>query len=360
MDSKFKRSKSVKRTWFMLIVVVLTSCFLANCAGPSGPSSASSTGGTTAQHKAPYTIGLSDFFEGNSWQAENVSLFQQACNAYGQQIIKKCIVANANGSTEQQIAQIHSMINAGVDAILLDANSDTGLNNVVAQAMSAGIPVINYDSIISGKATSKINTDQYQWGVITANWLVNQLHGKGNVIVLNGLAGNPTNNLRYQYAQQLFAKTPGIHVLTVAYDEWDQAKAEADVSQMLDAYPKIDAVWSQGGAMTAGAIDSFIKAGRPLVPMTGEDYNGYLKLWLKYLPGGFTSVSPGQPNYLTTLALDAAVRTLQGHTVPAVVNVPLPVITDQTASQYYQAGKSDSYWVLDHISKADEDKLLGS
>ena len=237
----------MKRTWFMLIAVVLTTCFLANCAGPSGPSSASdtgSTGGTNAQHKAPYTIGLSVFFEGNSWQAENVSLFQQGCSTYGQQIIKKCIVANANGSTEQQIAQMHSMINAGVDAIVLDANSDTGLNNVVAQAMAAGIPVINYDSIISGKATSKINTDQNQWGVITANWLVKQLHG--NVIVLNGLAGNPTNNLRYQYAQQLFAKTPGIHVLTVAYDEWDQAKAEANVGQMLDAYPKIDAVWSQG------------------------------------------------------------------------------------------------------------------
>lgn len=351
----------MKRKWPTFLLVALLTIFLANCSGPSGPSSATNTNnGNTAKHKAPYTIGFSVFFQGNSYQSENVSLFQQLCKDYGEQLIKKCIVSNANSSTEQQIAQIQGMINSGVDAILLDANSEAGLNNVVGKALAAGIPVINFDAIISGKATSKINTDQLEWGRITGEWLVKQLNGKGNIIVLNGLAGNPTSEQRYRHAKELFDKTPGIKVLTVAYDEWDQAKAEANVAQLLDAYPKIDGVWSQGGAMTAGAINSFVKAGRPLVPMTGEDYNGFLRLWLQHKANGFTSVSPGQPNYLVTLALEAAVRVLQGKKVPEVVNVPLPVITDETAKNYYRADQPDSYWVLDKISKEDIDKLLAS
>ena len=36
---------------------------------------------------------------------------------------------------------------------------------------------------------------------------------------------------------------------------------------------------SQGGAMTQGAIDAFIAAGRDLVPMTSEGNNGALKAW---------------------------------------------------------------------------------
>lgn len=347
--------RNVKHSWAALVTGVIVVVLIAGCGGPSSSGGASK--GTT-KASGPYTIGLSDFFEGNSWQAENVSLFQQACKAFGSTVIKSCQVANANGSTSQQISQIQGFINKKVNAILLDANSATGLNNVVKKALDAGIPVLNYDSIITGPATSKINTNQYKWGVITGQWLVKQLHGKGNIIVLNGLAGNPTNNLRYAYAKKLFAQTPGIRVLAVGYDAWDQAKAQADVARMLDAYPKIDGVWSQGGAMTAGALIDFTKAGRPLVPMTGEDYNGYLNLWIKYLPKGFTSISPGQPNYLVTLALDAAVRELQGKKVAKVVNVPLPVITDKTVRKYYHPSKPESYWVLDALPNSTVNRLL--
>ncbi|MGI8827591.1 MAG: ABC transporter substrate-binding protein [Chloroflexota bacterium] len=326
--------------------------------GLSGWSGVSrSIASSTLAHTAPYTIGLSDFFIGNSWQAENISLFNQACHSHPK-LVKSCIVENANGSISAQIAQIQALISRRVDAILLDANSAAGLNGVVSRALAAGIPVENYDSIITGRATSKINTNQYQWGVLTGTWLVNKLHGKGNIIVLNGLAGNPTNNLRYAYAKQLFARTKGIHVLAVGYDLWDRAKAQADVSRMLDAYPKVDGVWSQGGAMTAGAIIDFQKAGRKLVPMTGEDYNGFLKLWIQNKSKGFTSLSPGQPNYLVTLAFYAALRALHGQHFKSAVNVPLPVITDQTVNRYYRSGKPVSYWVLDKLPMGEINKLL--
>lgn len=335
---------------------ILGTFALAGC-GPTTTTSATAT--SHSNSKGPYTIGLDVFFEGNSWQAENVSLFEKECKAYGPKIIKKYIVANANSSTSQQIAQIQDMIDEHVSAILLDANSATGLNAVLAKAQQAGIPVINYDTIVTGDVTSKINTNQSRWGTITAQWLIKKLHGHGNIIVLNGLAGNPTNNLRYEGAQKLFSETPGIHVLATAYDDWSEAPAEASVSNMLAAYPKINGVWSQGGAMTAGAVLDFVKAGRPLVPMTGEAYNGLLKLWTQDQSKGFDSIAPGQPNYLVTLSLHAALRYLEGYKVPKVVNVPLPVITSKTVSKYVEPSKPSNFWVLDHISKANIQKLLG-
>ena len=70
-----------------------------------------------------------------------------------------------------------------------------------------------------------------------------------------------------------------IEVLGSANASWDYAQGKAAVESMLSAYPEIDGVWSQGGAMTQGAIDAFIAAGRDLVPMTSEGNNGALKAW---------------------------------------------------------------------------------
>lgn len=346
----------MKRTGSIAVVVVV-GLLLGACSGPSN-SSESGSQASSADKKGPFKIGLSLFFAGNSWQAETIQLFKDACESYGDSVISDCSVQNANQSTSQQIAQLQGMINQDLDAILLDANSATGLNGTVERAMDAGIPVFNFDSIITGDATSKINTDQGKWGQITGKWLIDQLHGTGNIIVLNGVAGTPTNNLRFQGAKALFKRTPGIKILSENNANWDQAKAQAVVSRLLNAYPKIDGVWSQGGAMTAGAMIEFQRAGRKLVPMTGEDYNGFLELWKENKSKGFTSLAPGQPNYLVTLSLEAAIRTLQGKTVPKNVDVPLPVITDKTVDRAYRPNKPPSYWTLDKLPQSKVDELL--
>jgi ribose transport system substrate-binding protein len=341
---------------FALLAAAGALAATAACGGPTA--AGGNTKAKSVSKHGPLTIGLSTFFLGNSWQAETVQLFQDECKKLGSKVIKRCFVQNANSNTTQQIAQIQGMINQKVDAIVLDANSDTGLNAVIGKAMAAGIPVINYDSIISGTATAKVNTEQTKWGRITGQWLIDQLHGKGKIIVLNGAAGTPISSQRYAEAKALFAKTPGIKILQQVNADWDQAKAQSAVSQMLNAYPEIDGVWSQGGAMTAGAMIEFQKAGRKLVPMTGEAYNGFLKLWNDNKSKGFTSIAPGQPNYLSVISLDAAIRAARGQKVPANIDVPLPVINASNVASQYRADKPPSYWVLDSMSQADIDKLI--
>jgi ribose transport system substrate-binding protein len=335
----------------LAILAGISTCALAATAIAGTPETSAAT-----LPKPPYTLALTTFFEGNSFQAEDVQLFGQFCKQYPE--IKRCIAENANDSVSTQIAQIEALISEHVSAILLDASSTTALNGVVQKALNAGIPVINFNTLISGNATLKINYHLNEWGSITANWLVNQLHGKGNIIVLNGLAGNPAGIARWLPAEQIFKAHPGIHILAIGYASWDQATAESVVAPMLEAYPNINGVWSQGGAMTAGAIIDFLKAGRKLVPMTGEDYNLFLKQWTEYMPKGFTAIAPGDPNYQVQIAVAAAVRALQGKTIAKSINIPLPLITDATAKNYYKPNKPPTWWVFDQISQALVNKYL--
>jgi len=212
----------------------------------------------------------------------------------------------------------------------------------------------------SDKVTSKVYVDDNEWSKMTGQWLVDKMGGKGKVIVLNGIAGNTTNQGRWTEAEKILKSTPGVEVLAEANCDWEKAKAQATVANWLTAYPKIDGVWSQGGEMTAGTIDEFKKVKRPLVPMVGEAYNGFLKMWKQSKNEGFTSIAPSLPCYNVQISLELALRALKGQEVPKTVVVPLPLVTDDNLDQYIKEDKPDDYWVFDEISQEEVNKIIDS
>ncbi|MBV8100450.1 MAG: hypothetical protein JOZ31_14980 [Verrucomicrobia bacterium] len=55
------------------------------------------------------------------------------------------------------------------------------------------------------------------------------------------------------------------------------------LNNALATYPKIDAVWSTEGC--TGIIQPFLQLKRPLVPMTGESDNGFMRLVVENISG---------------------------------------------------------------------------
>ena len=106
------------------------------------------------------------------------------------------------------------MIDAKVDAILVDAGSATALDRVIADACAKGIAVANFDSLVdTNELTAKIDTDQVEWGKQAAEWLVKQLGGKGKIIVMNGPAGISVSDDRRKGAEPVLKANPGIQIL---------------------------------------------------------------------------------------------------------------------------------------------------
>ena len=96
--------------------------------------------------------------------------------------------------------------------------------------------------------------------------------------------------------------------------------------------------------MTQAALDAFIVAGRPLVPMSGEANNGLLKAWKDNLENGFDSIAPCSPTSMSADALDTAIRALDGKTVHLNTIISLPVITSDTLEDYVRMDLPDSFW----------------
>ncbi len=316
-DDKHVKEKIVaKRTLylkFMTLLAALTigAVLVAACGGASTTSPSSSSGG----NKGPFVIGVSNGFVGSEWRTQMLQDMQTANAEYMQAgLTKDLIVQSADVDVQGQIQQIHNLINRGVNAIIINPNSQTALSPVIKEAKDAGIVVISVDQAISSPDAINVVIDQTEWARISMRWLAQQLHGQGNIIIINGIAGHPANEARYNGVKEILAQNPGIHVLNVVNANWDEATGQQKMATILASQPHIDGIWSQDG-MAQGALQAVLAANLPKLPiMVGEARAGYLQLWaqVKKTHPDFTSFGVVNPPGVGASGLRVAVDLLLG------------------------------------------------
>lgn len=308
-------------------------------AGSTEEGAVSSTEGETGEK---IKVGYDIYFLGNSW---SVQLYQEfkwnVENNYADKV--DVTYVESDNDITKQIANIEDLIAQGVDVIITTPCDTTALNSTLQEAMDEGIKVILLAATIDGDAyDSLITVDEKDFGATGAKWLVEQLDGKGKIVMLEGISGFSTNTLRQEGALEVFEEYPDIEIAADEDADWDYAKAKTVASDLLATYPEIDGVWSQGGAMTLGAIESFQAAGRDLVPMTGEDNNGYLKACVD---NDMEGIAVGKPTWLTRVALDTALALMKGEEVEKDNIYPVATIAGlEEMKKAYFPDLSDDVW----------------
>jgi len=351
--------KGIKK-YFGLVIVIALVFALAACGGGGGggaadtpaaepPASSATTDTPAASASGGFKIGVSNFSLGNTYRVQNIESIRFAMdNMKAEGIVSDYIITNSDGDANKQIADVQDLLTAGCDALIITAQTPTNLNAVIEEAMGNGIVVSTFNSqpSMDVTVTSRIIEDEVQFGQIGGEWLVGKLgDGPADIIVLSGIAGNDVNDARFQEPKRLFAEK-GYNILGEIFGTWDYAEAKVGVEQLLAAHSNIDAVYSQGGAMTLAAIDAFLEARRPLVPMTGESNNGLLKAWKANIGvDNFDCIAPIVNDRSGTLALEQAIKALQGESVEGIVNLPYAVITIDNIDDYIKPDLPDSFWV---------------
>lgn len=287
------------------------------------------------------TIGYVDMGLVNSWRVQALGSAQQVADELGVELIP----TDAGGDATKQISDAEDLLARGVDALLVSPVAPDASAPIVERAHASGIPVIVWGSEINtDQYTSKVVADDEYFGYAGGKKLVEDLGGEGKVVMLRGIAGNSTETARYEGAVSAFEGTD-IEIVAEEYGDWAFDQGKAITENFLAAHPQIDGVWSSGAAMTRGAIEAFQEAGRPLVPMSGENLNGYFKVAAE---AGLPTSAPQFPTWMAPEAVKLAVRALRGLPVhdyyllqpPAIVDIEGRVLPDV----------SDDYWVEDYLT----------
>lgn len=306
--------------------------------------------------KGPYLVGLSNSFIGNSFRVQMVAELQYAAQQNDK--VKDLIVANADGDVTQQNSQIGNLVSQGVDILLVDPGSGTGLNGALKRAHDQGVLVVAFDAPVTSPYAMVVNPDQKKFGQIGGKYLVEEMGGKGQIFALNGIAGNPTGNARWSGAKSELEKA-GIEIAGQANADWDQALGRTAAADLLTANPDVTGIYSQGGAMTLGALQVLESRGKDLLPIPGEGYNGFLKKWRELNKSdGWNSVAPSQPPYIGAIALDFALKAIQGEDAGREPFVELPIIKQDELGKVVRSDLPDSLWLPTRLPDSELEKLF--
>ena len=97
-------------------------------------------------------------------------------------------IRTAKDNNLHQIEDIKYFIHKKVDLLIVAPNEADAITPVIEQAFDAGIPVVLVDrKIRSNKYTAYVGANNYEIGKQVGNYIINRLHGKGNIIEITGL-----------------------------------------------------------------------------------------------------------------------------------------------------------------------------
>ena len=278
-----------------------------------------------------FKIALSNSYIGNKWRIEMENVYKAACELEPFKSEVESSWFNSGNDVSKQSQQISDLISRRVDAIIVDAASPTGLNGILTQANDRGILVVSFDNVVTAASALKVNTDQVAFGRQLADWLAKKLNGKGNVIMVTGVAGTSVDEDRNKGAEAVWAENPAIKVVNRYTGMWDSATAQRNTASILPSLPQIDGIWCQGG--TDGVLKAFIAANRPLPPTAGEAENGFRKFMIGYDGHKVEGISIGQPPFLSVISLELARRVLAKTYAKKDVTIPFPFVTNETVKE---------------------------
>jgi ribose transport system substrate-binding protein len=277
------------------------------------------------------TLGIQDGGGLNAWSKESLKLVQeeaQKCPA-----VEKEITVAAAFEPQKAVSGIESMISQGASAIVLIPDSGNCAEvPAMRQAMEHNVVVVPWAAYPCGTEgtdyTKYIDWDTQAAGREWAEFVIEQMGGKGKLLFEGGPAGNPVTSNEIKGVLEVLKKNPGVELVEPISEEqwpvtnWDPAETKKLTSAILAKHPEIDGLINDYGSTAQTAIQVFQADGLPLPPVATTEANSIACTWKEAKEKGeeFPLETISSRNWLGRYAAQYAIAEASGGTPPALKN----------------------------------------
>ena len=157
-----------------------------------------------------YKIGISNTVQGNGWREEMVCAMKAEALASGK--VESLNIAHRNTDAAGQLEDIRNLIQAGVQAIVVNPANADGVNAAIKEATDKGIVVVAVDQAVTEPSAYILSNNQEEYAYIGAKWLFETMGGKGAVVYMRGAAGAGADNDRDKGFKRAMAEYPDITI----------------------------------------------------------------------------------------------------------------------------------------------------
>ena len=221
---------------------------------------------------ADYTIGISNTVQGNGWREEMVCAMKAEALASGK--VESLNIAHRNTDAAGQNEDINNLIEAGVDAIVVNPSNPDGITSAVQAAAAKGIVVVAVDQAVNDDSVYVLSNNQEQYAYLGAKWLFEQIGGKGSVVYMRGAAGASADDDRDKGFKRAMAEFPDVSIAHEVFTGWQQDQGKQQILDYLATGIPFDGVWTSG--IDNVIVDAFVESEAPLVPIVGADNAGFV------------------------------------------------------------------------------------
>ena len=255
-----------------------------------------------------------------------------------------------SNDVNQQISQVETLISKKVSALVILPFDGKALTEVGIKAMEAGIPVINLDRVFSSPrgARAWIGGDNYGMGAAAGQYIAEQLTAKGvkNPVIaeVQGIANLPLTQDRSRgFAEALAAA--GFKVSNKVSAEFTVESGQQVTANLLQAAPKIDALWNHDDDQGIGVLAAIDQAKRTEFFMVGgagsrnamdliKKDTGVLKATVTYPP----SMASSAIKLARLVAQGKGMSDLVENEVPASITLASATVTKENVDTYLPLG----------------------
>lgn len=250
-------------------------------------------------------------------------------------------------SIDQQIAIVERLILEDVDAIVVAPGDSTSLVPVLKRAQDAGIVIINVDNRLDPALVRLlglvdvpfISVDNEQGAYLAARHLSQAVATPAEVLILEGIPTAQNAIDRTRGALRAFGENPGIKIAAVETAHWKIDEAYTLTRDLIDAHPRVGAIFCANDMMALGAIQYLGDAGRDDIKVAGFDALAEARQAIG--AGRLLATVDQQAARQGYLGVQYAARRLAGDELPAETLVPVELVTAPKPLATQPAGRAD-------------------
>jgi ribose transport system substrate-binding protein len=325
---------------------------LAGCTSNDTPSSSNNNAaaapvGDNAKPGKNVTIGFSAPQADHGWIA---AITKNAQTEAGKFSDVKFEPVEATNDVTKQISSVETLIGKKVDALVILPYDGKALTAVAKKAMDAGIPVINLDRVFDTPQAYRtwIGGDNYGMGQSAGNYIGTKLKAAGTANpVIAEVAGIDSLQLTQERSRgfkEALAKY-GFSIKARQAAQFTVESGQQVMANILQANPKLDAVWNHDDDQGVGVLAAINQANRKEFFMVGgagsanamrliKADSGVLKCTVTYSP----SMSSSAIALARLIAQGKGLTDLVEREVPSFIVLASATITKENVDQYLPLG----------------------
>ena len=231
-----------------------------------------------------------------------------------------------------QINQLEDQLAKGVDAIALAPTDPNALAPIVDEARNADIPVVFVDTKGINEGVTFIGTNNMEGAKLAADYICQNVESGSDVAILQGIITQSTGQARAEGAKSGL-EACGLNVVAEQPADWDTAKAQSVMENILTGNPNLKAVFASNDNMALGAIEA-LKSANMLQDVMVVGFDANPNAAEAILAGDMAASVAQNPSNMGALAVENVLKLKKGETIDPVIDTGTLLVTKENAEQY--------------------------